>query len=130
MPKLASCLQIADSSERALSFGTPQDAIGSQRAVPAAATRAGRLFDVGNGEGQADLIMLARLSQALAKGASRSARGLGHLPPTPRHDGKGDHEKHDSDDGRHDGKRTGNVARVRPDEADNRPHDEHGDHRR
>jgi hypothetical protein len=54
------------------------------------------------------------------------------LSLTPSHDGKGDQEKDDSDgtdDVRHDGNQTGNVARVGPDEADNRSHDEHGDHR-
>ena len=35
----------------------------------------------------------------------------------PRHDRKGDQQNHDS----------GCIARVRPDEADDCPHDEHGD---
>jgi hypothetical protein len=62
---------------------------------------------------------------------SRSARGLSHVPLTPGHDGKGDQEKHDpdgTDDVRHDGNQTGYVTGVRPDEANNRSHDEHGNH--
>ena len=53
------------------------------------------------------------------------------LPPTTGH-GKGDQEKHDSndtDDVRHHGYPTGEIARVRPDEADNRSHDEQSNHR-
>ena len=48
----------------------------------------------------------------------------------PRHDRQGNQQNHDSgctDDVRHHGKQPGSVARVRPDEADDRPHDEHGD---
>jgi hypothetical protein len=48
----------------------------------------------------------------------------------PRHDRKGDQQNHDSggtDNVRHHGKQAGSVARVRPDEADDCPHDEHGD---
>jgi hypothetical protein len=51
---------------------------------------------------------------------------------TPSHDGKSDQEKHDSDGAdeiRHHGDETGNIAGVGPDEADDRSHDEHGDHR-
>src|SRR5919106_2418572 len=62
----------------------------------------------------------------------RAARGLSRLPLTPSHDCKGDQEKHDSDgtdDVRHDGNQTRNIAGVGPDEADNRSHDEDGDHR-
>jgi hypothetical protein len=47
-------------------------------------------------------------------------------------DGEGNQKKHDSTDAndvRHPGKRTGHVAGVRPDKADNRPHDEQNDHR-
>jgi hypothetical protein len=54
------------------------------------------------------------------------------LPLTSSHDGKGDQKNHDSDgtdDVRHHGNQTANVARVGPDEADNRSNDEHGDHR-
>jgi len=52
-------------------------------------------------------------------------------PLTPSHNYKGDQEEHDpneADDVRRDGHRTRNVARVRPDETDDCPHDEHGDH--
>ena len=48
----------------------------------------------------------------------------------PRHDRKGDQQNHDpggTDNVRHHGKQAGSVARVRPDEADDCPHDEHGD---
>jgi hypothetical protein len=48
----------------------------------------------------------------------------------PRHDRKGNQQNHDSDgtdDVRHHGKHAGSVARVCPDEANDRPHDEHGD---
>ena len=54
------------------------------------------------------------------------------MPLTPSHDAKRDQEKHDSeatDEVRHHGNQTGNVAGVGPDEADSRSHDEHGDHR-
>jgi len=64
--------------------------------------------------------------------AGCSARGLSRSPLTPSHDGKGDQKNHDSDgtnDVRHHGNRTGNVAGVGPNETDNRPHDEHGNHR-
>ena len=70
--------------------------------------------------------------ELLAKGASRTARGLSRLPLTPSYDNKGDHKNHDADgtdDVRRHGNRTGNVAGVGPDEADNRSHDEHDDHR-
>ena len=56
---------------------------------------------------------------------------LCRVPLAPSHDGKGDQEKYDSDDTgdvRHHGDQTGNVAGVGPDEADDRSHDEHGDH--
>lgn len=56
---------------------------------------------------------------------------LSRVPPAPSHDGEGDQENHDSGDAndvRHNGDETGNVARVRPDEANNRPYDEYGDH--
>ena len=59
--------------------------------------------------------------------------GLSHVPSsTPSHDDKGDQEKNDSDvtdDVRHDGKRTGDVARVRPKETDDRSHNDECDHR-
>ena len=45
---------------------------------------------------------------------------------------KGDHENNDSDDAddvRCNGDRPGYVARVSPDETDDRSHDEHCDHR-
>ena len=61
-----------------------------------------------------------------------AAERLDRLPLTPSHEGKGDTENHDSDDSddvRHHGDQTGNVAGVGPDEADDRSHDEHGDHR-
>jgi hypothetical protein len=57
---------------------------------------------------------------------------LSRVPMPPSHDGKGDQQKHNSDDTgdvRHHGNQTGNVAGVRPDEADDRSPDEHGDHR-
>jgi hypothetical protein len=65
-------------------------------------------------------------------GASRAARGLSRLPLAPSHDAKREQEKHDcegTDDVRHYGNQTCDVAGVGPDEADNRSHDEHGDHR-
>ena len=49
----------------------------------------------------------------------------------PGHDGKRDQESHNddsADDVRRHGKRTGDIARVRPDQADNRAHDEQSDH--
>jgi hypothetical protein len=54
------------------------------------------------------------------------------LPLPPSNDGKGDQENHDSDgtdDVRHDGNETRNIAGVGPDEADNYSNDEHGHHR-
>jgi hypothetical protein len=53
------------------------------------------------------------------------------LPLTPSQDSQGDQEKQDSDDTddvRYHGNETGNVAGVRPDEADDRSDDKHGDH--
>jgi hypothetical protein len=52
--------------------------------------------------------------------------------PTMTLHGEHSHENHDSndaDDVRHPGKRTCGVVRVCPDETDDRPHDEQGDHR-
>ena len=58
--------------------------------------------------------------------------GLSHVPSSaPSHDDKGDQEKNDSDvtdDVRHDGKRTGDVASVRPKETDDRSHNDECDH--
>src|SRR5215217_6408343 len=76
--------------------------------------------------------MLARLSLALARARAITRRGLSRSPLTPGYDCEGDQEGHDSHargDGRHHGNRPGYVAGVGPDEADNRSHDEHGDHR-
>ena len=53
---------------------------------------------------------------------------LAPLPPS--HDGKSDQQTHDGDsagDVRNDGNHPGDVAGVRPDEADDRPHDKHDD---
>jgi hypothetical protein len=50
----------------------------------------------------------------------------------PGHDGQRNQERHNAhgtDDVRRHGKRTGDIARVRPDQADNRAHDEQSDHR-
>ena len=60
------------------------------------------------------------------------AEHLGRLPLTPSNDSEGDQENHDAqhtDDVRHHGNRTGDIAGVGPDQADDRSHDEHGDHR-
>jgi hypothetical protein len=57
---------------------------------------------------------------------------LSSSPLTPSHDGKENHESHDSHapgDVCHHGNHPGNVAGVGPDEADNRSDDEQGDHR-
>jgi hypothetical protein len=75
--------------------------------------------------------MLARLNFALAR-AGYSARGLSRSPLTPSFDAKGDQENHDSHasgDVRHHGNHPGNVARVGPDQADDRADEEQGDHR-
>ncbi|TML13976.1 MAG: hypothetical protein E6G31_06525 [Actinobacteria bacterium] len=59
-------------------------------------------------------------------------RSLSRSPLSPRHHDQGDQEKHDSrgaDDVGHHGNRPGNVAGVGPDEADDRAHDKHDDHR-
>ena len=64
--------------------------------------------------------------------ASRAARGLSRVPLTARHDDKGDQEKNnsnDTEDVRHHGNQTGDVAGVGPDEADNRSRGEQPDHR-
>jgi hypothetical protein len=58
------------------------------------------------------------------------ARNLIRLALTPSHDGKGSQQNHNSggaENVRHPGNRTRNVAGVGPDEADDRPHAEHGD---
>jgi hypothetical protein len=56
---------------------------------------------------------------------------LRRLPLTSSHDGKGNHENNDSDDAEDVGRdrdRTGDVARIGPDETDDRSDDEHRDH--
>src|SRR5437773_9782419 len=68
----------------------------------------------------------ARAKSPVSSSLSRS------LALTSSHDDKGDQKNQDSDatdDIRHHGDQTGNVAGVGPDEADNRSQDEHGDHR-
>jgi len=75
--------------------------------------------------------MLARLSFALAK-AGYSARGLSRSPLMPSHDAMEDQENHDSHasgDVRHHGNHPRNVARVGPDQADDRADEEQADHR-
>jgi len=50
---------------------------------------------------------------------------------TTSHDGKGDQERHDANgtnDVRHHGKRTGDITRIRPDNADNHSHHKESDH--
>ncbi len=62
----------------------------------------------------------------------RHACSLRKPPLTQSHDGEGDQENNDSedtDDVRRDGDKTGNVARVRPEETDYRSHDEDSHHR-
>ena len=63
--------------------------------------------------------------------AGCSARGLSRSPLTPSHDGKGDQKNHDSDgtnDVRHHGKGTSDIARVRPDESNNHSHHKQNGH--
>ena len=65
-------------------------------------------------------------------GLFRSRRKPLALSLPPGHDGKRNQERHNAhgtDDVRRHGKRTGDIARVRPDQADNRAHDEQSDHR-
>ena len=53
------------------------------------------------------------------------------MPLASSHDGERDQERHDANDTndvRHHGKRTGGVARVRPDKADNHSHHKQSDH--
>ena len=67
-----------------------------------------------------------------ASGLFRSQRKPLALSLPPGHDGKRNQERHNAhgtDDVRRHGKRTGDIARVRPDQADNRAHDEESDHR-
>jgi hypothetical protein len=87
----------------------------------------GRLYHMGSRRSR------ARAAGLLASfDAGRAAGSLSSLPLTSSHDDKGDQENDDSDDSddvRHDRNETGDVACVSPDKADNRPSDEHGDHR-
>jgi hypothetical protein len=64
-------------------------------------------------------------------GLFRSRRKPLTLPLTTSHDGKGNQERHDANgtnDVRHHGKRTGDITRVRPDDADNHSHHKESDH--
>lgn len=73
-----------------------------------------------------------RIEEREARGGRAELDLRSRVPRPPSHNDKGDYENHDpnhaEDVGRH-GNRTGDIARVRPDESDYRSHNEDGDHR-
>ena len=71
-------------------------------------------------------------TSTLSAGRGPPVAVLRSLPLSSSHDGKRDKEDNDADDTddvRHDGNRTSHVARVGPDQTDDRSDDEHRDQR-